>query len=58
MTKKTSHKLGPNQKETAHTARQHDNNFSQSRDIREDRGERQHKTGRKVRTYAHLPKVK
>jgi hypothetical protein len=39
--KKVSHKLGANRKENARKARKHDNNFAQSRDIREDRGERQ-----------------
>lgn len=37
------HKLGANRKETAQKTRKHDANFSQSRDIREDRGARQHK---------------
>jgi hypothetical protein len=43
--KKVSHKLGANQKEPAVKARRHDPNFKQSRDVREDRGERQIKTG-------------
>lgn len=38
---KVSHKLGANPKETAVKTRQLDPNFKQSRDIREDRGERQ-----------------
>jgi len=41
--KKTSHKLGANRNEEAHTRRQRDRNFAQSRDIWEDRGERQTK---------------
>lgn len=48
--KKTPHKLGANQKETAVKAPKHDANFRQSRDIREDRGERQIKTGAPQRT--------
>ncbi|MGV3754776.1 MAG: hypothetical protein ACO1QS_05295 [Verrucomicrobiota bacterium] len=39
--KKVSHKLGANRKETARKTRKLDANFKQSRDIREDRGERQ-----------------
>jgi len=42
---KISHKLGANQKEPAVKARKRDPNFSQSRDLREDRGERQIKMG-------------
>ncbi len=38
---KTSHKFGANRKETTQKPRQRDPNFAQSRDIREDRGERQ-----------------
>ena len=38
-----SHKLGANRKEPAKRKRQKDHNFAQSRDIREDRGERQAK---------------
>lgn len=47
--KKTSinHKLGVNQTETAVKAVKLDANFKQSRDIREDRGTRQMKTGGK-----------
>ncbi len=40
-------KLGANHSETAARPRKHDNNFKQSKDIREDRGVRQIKTGRK-----------
>jgi hypothetical protein len=39
--KKSSHKFGANRKEIARRFRKRDRNFSQSRDIREDRGERQ-----------------
>lgn len=42
--KMPAHKLGPNRKETARKQRRLDPNFAQSRDIREDRGERQIKT--------------
>ncbi len=42
--KKTAHKLGANRKETARKAKKRDANFAQSRDIREDRGERQMKS--------------
>jgi len=37
------HKLGANRKEIARKSRKHHPNFAQSRDIREDRGERQTK---------------
>lgn len=40
-----THKLGVNQKEAAVKAVKLDANFKQSRDIREDRGIRQNKTG-------------
>ena len=43
----TPHKLGANQKEAAVKTVKHDANFKQSRDIREDRGTRQMKTGAK-----------
>jgi hypothetical protein len=43
---KIPHKLGANPKEAAVKAHRHDPNFKQSRDVREDRGERQIKTGR------------
>ena len=42
--KSTPHKLGANQKETAVKAVKHDANFKQSRDVREDRSQRQMKT--------------
>lgn len=48
--KKTSKKLGPDRNETARKAIPLDKNFSQSRDIREDRGRRQMKTGSAPRT--------
>ena len=40
----TPHKLGANQKEEAVKTVKHDPNFKQSRDVREDRGQRQMKT--------------
>lgn len=49
-TDKVPHKLGANQKEAAAKPRKHDANFKQSRDVREDRGERQLKTGAAART--------
>jgi hypothetical protein len=42
---KIPHKLGANPKEPAVKTRKRDPNFKQSRDVREDRGERQMKTG-------------
>jgi hypothetical protein len=51
--KATSRKLGPNRNELAHKARQRDANFAQSRDLHEDRGARQIKSGSRPRT---LPK--
>jgi hypothetical protein len=45
--KEVSHKLGANRKETAVKPRRRDPNFKQSRDVREDRGERQIKLGGK-----------
>jgi hypothetical protein len=47
-------KLGANRKELARKRRKHDANFAQSRDIREDRGERQMKTARARQTLPHL----
>jgi len=46
----TPHKLGANQKETAVKAVNHDANFKQSRDVREDRSQRQMKTGGAARS--------
>jgi hypothetical protein len=43
-------KLGANRNETAARPRKHDKNFKQSRDVREDRGERQAKLGNAVRS--------
>jgi hypothetical protein len=43
--KTTSRKLGDDRNETANKARPRDKNFKQSRDIHEDRGTRQMKTG-------------
>ncbi len=51
--KKLSHKLGPNRNELARKARKHDRNFAQSRDIREDRGERQIKSARSRQTLSY-----
>jgi hypothetical protein len=41
---KIPHKLGANQKEAAVKTVKHDANFKQSRDVREDRSQRQAKT--------------
>jgi hypothetical protein len=40
----TSHKFGANRNELAATPRKHDSDFRQSRDVREDRGQRRMKT--------------
>jgi hypothetical protein len=48
-TKAAPHKLGANQKEAAVKAPKHDANFKQSRDVREDRGQRQAKTAAPAR---------
>ena len=45
----TTHKLGANQKEIAVKAVKHDANFKQSRDVREDRSQRQMKTAAPTR---------
>lgn len=50
-----SHKLGANRNETAHKARKHAANFSQSRDIREDRGERKEKFVQQPRSVPANP---
>ena len=47
---KVPHKLGANQKEPAVRSHPTDANFKQSRDVREDRGERQIKTTRARQT--------
>ncbi len=52
------HKLGANRKEVARKTRKHDPNFAQSRDIREDRGERQMKAARARQTLPHLTRSK
>jgi hypothetical protein len=52
------HKLGANRKEPARKRPQRARNFSQSRDIREDRGERQIKTARARQTFPHLTRPK
>ena len=51
--KSTTHKLGPNQKETAVKAVKHDANFKQSRDVREDRSQRQMKTSGPGGSHSH-----
>jgi len=48
--KPTSRKLGDDCKETAVKARVLDKNFKQSKDVHEDRGKRQMKTGTAPRT--------
>jgi hypothetical protein len=53
ISKKIPHKLGANRKEVARKMRKHDPNFAQSRDISEDRGERQMKTARNRQTFPH-----
>ena len=53
-TKQPSHKFGANRKELARKSRKRDANFAQSRDIREDRGERQMKAARARQTLPHL----
>lgn len=44
------HKLGANRKELARKPRKEKTGFSQSRDVREDRGERQSKFARNEQT--------
>jgi hypothetical protein len=51
--KKISRKLGANRNETARKPRKRDPNFSQSRDIREDRGAREAKEARTRQTLPH-----
>ncbi len=43
-------KLGANHSETASKPRKHDNNFKQSKDLREDRGVRQLKSSPKAQS--------
>jgi len=50
--KKTPHKLGANRNDPARKPRNLDPNFSQSRDVREDRGRRQAQTARSRQTLA------
>jgi hypothetical protein len=52
--KKPTYKLGANRHELARKSRKRDANFAQSRDIREDRGERQMKAARQRQTMSHL----
>ncbi|WP_395736838.1 hypothetical protein [Prosthecobacter sp.] len=47
MEKPLPRKLGANHSETASRPRKHDNNFKQSKDLREDRGIRQLKASPK-----------
>lgn len=47
-------RLGANRNETTRKPRKRDANFAQSRDIREDRGERQMKDVQVRQTLAHL----
>jgi len=51
--KNLQHKFGANRKETTRKPRKSGDNFSQSKDIREDRGERQMKTERNRQTMPH-----
>lgn len=45
-----THKLGANRSDPAHRPHRLDPNFAQSRDLREDRGERQIKTVHDLQT--------
>lgn len=56
--KKTSHKLGANRNEVAKKVRKHDPNFAQSRDVREDRGQRQAQTVRNRQTLTPVARGK
>jgi hypothetical protein len=56
--KKVTRKLGANRKEEAQNPRPRDNNFKQSRDIHEDRGERQIKESSRARHFDHIPRAK
>lgn len=55
---KAAHKLGANHKDPARKSKKKDPNFAQSRDIREDRGERQMKTEQARQTMPHLTRGK
>ena len=48
-----THKFGANRNEIARKPRKRHPNFAQSRDIREDRGERQIKASRVQQTLPH-----
>ena len=50
QSKQVSRKLGANRNELAKKTRKHDPNFAQSRDVREDRGQRQAQTARNRQT--------
>jgi len=50
QSKQVSRKLGANRNEFAKKARKYDPNFAQSRDVREDRGQRQAQTARNRQT--------
>ena len=50
QSKQVSRKLGANRNELAKKTRKHDPNFAQSRDVREDRGQRQAQTARSPQT--------
>ena len=54
-TQKTAHKFGANSRDPAKKSHKHDPNFAQSRDIREDRGERQIKSTQKRHTIQPGP---
>lgn len=56
--KAPTHKFGANRKELARKPRKLDANFGQSRDIREDRGERQMKAARARQTMPHQVRAK
>jgi len=47
---KQPHKLGAESRDAAVKSHERDPNFKQSRDVHEDRGERQHKMGAASRT--------
>jgi hypothetical protein len=52
--KQNAHKFGANRKETAHRPRKQGSGSATSRDVREDRGERQSKLGQNERTIPAL----
>ena len=55
---KPAHKLGANRKDPARKAQKQDPNFAQSKDIREDRVQRQMKSARARQTVAHPTRAK